>query len=189
MEMTTTAEPRLIRDYDDLIEELRARKAALGVTDKDFEAEVGLAGGHLAKIIGDAPAKHLGPRSLELILAGLRAAIVIVDDPEPVKINFERRQRPPQNGKHVSRAALERARPILEPIIISERSRANRRKQLAMQASQHRERIARQAAKKRWAGRKVPRKRRLILARAAQRARERRQAKVAENAPGVAPDA
>lgn len=74
-----------IREYGDLIEALRARRKALGISQLELDDRAGLSDGYTAKLeawrnrrIG----KGLGPVSLPLILEALGIGIVFVDIPE-----------------------------------------------------------------------------------------------------------
>ncbi|MEJ1932586.1 hypothetical protein WDZ92_20315 [Nostoc sp. NIES-2111] len=77
------ADPAPIRDYADLIQALRARKAELGLTNVQLDALSGLQEGYSGKLMADAGKRcwrALGPVSLPLMLSGLRCHLILIAD-------------------------------------------------------------------------------------------------------------
>jgi hypothetical protein len=71
---------RLIRNIDDLVEAIRARRDELGITCETMDAISGLSAGHSAKLA--CGTKGIGRVSLPAVLGALGAALVLVEDPE-----------------------------------------------------------------------------------------------------------
>jgi hypothetical protein len=81
-----------ISDYQGLVQALRARREALGISFAELEAFAELPTGYAAKILHQPPAsmklskernnwRMLGPRSFGAILYALGLALVVVEDP------------------------------------------------------------------------------------------------------------
>jgi hypothetical protein len=88
---------RLIRDVDDLVEAIRARRDELGISYETMDAISGLSPGHCAKL--SSGAKGIGRVSLPAVLGALGAALVLVEDPEQtarVADRWRPRQRKPR---------------------------------------------------------------------------------------------
>jgi hypothetical protein len=68
--------------YDDLIEALRARKDALGISNNELDAIAGTPAGYAGKIFGAARVRALGPQSFEYFLGALGLRFQLVEDAE-----------------------------------------------------------------------------------------------------------
>jgi hypothetical protein len=126
-------------DHDSLVAVLRQRKAALALSDAIVDELAGPASGHCYKVIGAAPVKALGKISLSALLAVLGIKLVIVEDPDQVARIGKRWQRKSVNHVQPNLMTIGQARPVI------------------------RQRDARKAALKRWAG-KTAAERRVVLA-------------------------
>lgn len=69
-----------IGNYDDLVEGLVGRKAALGLSDAALDDLIGWASGYAGKVLAPAQVKRMGMQSLFELLAGLGLQIVLVED-------------------------------------------------------------------------------------------------------------
>jgi hypothetical protein len=156
--IATTAQPRVLgeaKDFYELIEIYRDRKAELGLTDKFFDDYSGLACGHISKLIGEAKAKNLGAASVNAINATLAVKFIVVVDHEQeafMRDRWEgRKSGRPIKLAMASKRAIERFRPI----IMLERGRAlaplGGRARAAKLSPRRRSQIARLAARARWA--------------------------------------
>lgn len=70
------------KTYSELIEALRARKDARGLSNNDLDALSGLPTGYAGKIFGAAQVRALGPLSFDNFLAALALQFQLVHDPE-----------------------------------------------------------------------------------------------------------
>ena len=142
------------RDCNELIEIYRQRKAELQLTDKFFDECSGLARGHIGKLLGRAQIKHLGSASIHALNCSLAVKFIVVVDDETERVmlgKWERRSRPlPRTASReapLGKVTMKRVRPV----VLRELSRlGNAARQKAL-APSHRRRIARLAAKARWA--------------------------------------
>lgn len=121
MAIAMPIEPRLLgraRDHDELVDLLRARKDALGLSDEFVDDSCFDTRGHCNQVLGPSRKKNLGRKSLDGLLITLGCALVLVEDPERIafmeaqwekriahKIHF------PKN--RVSKSAVERAKPVV----------------------------------------------------------------------------
>jgi hypothetical protein len=71
-----------VHSYAELIELVRARIAALGITHEGLDHVSGLQSGYTGKLLARPPIKRLGPISWDLLFGGLGLAILVVEDPE-----------------------------------------------------------------------------------------------------------
>lgn len=92
---------RLLRSYDEVLEELRRRKEALNISHETLNSIAGFATGHSGKIFGKdelgRPLKGLGYKSLGDLMGALGVAILIVVDDEQqqrVQKRWQPRKRP-----------------------------------------------------------------------------------------------
>lgn len=108
----------VVRDHDELVDALRARKDALGLSDQFVDECCFETGGHCNQVLGPSRRKNLGRKSLDGLLITLGCALVLVEDAERVRFmeaQWESRVayniRPHLN--RVSRAAVERVKPAI----------------------------------------------------------------------------
>lgn len=71
-----------IRCYNDLVAALRARQAALGLSDVTLDAVAGLASGHSNKCLGPSRERGIGATTLECYLIALAIDLVMVENAE-----------------------------------------------------------------------------------------------------------
>jgi hypothetical protein len=89
--MENTAEtpaPRtlaLCRDYEDLVQALRARQDEIGLSNHLLDELAGFTEGHTDKLIGPSRTKTLGSFSLQTLLDALGLSFVIVEDLDKVR--------------------------------------------------------------------------------------------------------
>jgi hypothetical protein len=135
-------------DHDSLVALLRKRKMALQLSDAVVDELTGLAHGYCNKVLGVVPVRTLGHLSLTALLAVLAVKLVVIEDPEQAAKIGKRWVRRDENSVRPVLLTIRQARPV----ILS--------------------RLARQAARARWAGKSVE-ERRAVLAqvRAAKAAR------------------
>jgi hypothetical protein len=98
-------------DHDQLVAILRARKAALELSDTLVDEIAGLTTGHCQKILGAKPTKTLGRISLSALLGALGVKLVVVVDPDS-KI-ARRWQRRAAGMVHPTLHTIGQARPII----------------------------------------------------------------------------
>jgi hypothetical protein len=72
----------VVRNYNDLIAAVLARKQNLGITFEVLDAVSGLQEGYSCKLLGPGRKKKLGPLSFDCILAALGMKLVAVEDEE-----------------------------------------------------------------------------------------------------------
>ena len=108
----------VVRDHDELVDALRARKDALGLSDQFVDETCFETAGHCNQVLGPSRRKNLGRKSLDGLLITLGCALVLVEDPERVafmEAQWESRVayniRPHLN--RVSKAAFERVKPAV----------------------------------------------------------------------------
>lgn len=138
-----------IRGYHQLLAAIRARKEALGMSDKDLEHIAGLTGSHWSKIV--AGTKSLGPLSLGKILRALSLELVAqenkIGEAEVAELYLPRvesqvRKREPK----LAIASISRA-----PWLFTRgKARKARQMQVQTQTAEKRSEIAKRAAAARW---------------------------------------
>lgn len=87
---------QLIRNIDDLVEALRARKEAIDISNELLDHLAGLQPGYVSKVLAPTRIKGLGPISLPALLGALGVALVLVEDTaaiERVKDLWQKRKR------------------------------------------------------------------------------------------------
>jgi hypothetical protein len=95
-------EPKLlatVRDYDELIAAIRARRDELEVTHETIGEVAGIASGHASKLLCDPPMKRMGIISLGAVLGALGLKLIVVEDEEAlarVRRRLVKRQYPRQ---------------------------------------------------------------------------------------------
>jgi hypothetical protein len=88
---------RLIRDINDLVAAIRARRDELNVSHELLDHLAGLQSGYTSKLLAPEPMKGLGPMSLPALLGALGVALVLVEDSaaiERVRDKWVPRKRP-----------------------------------------------------------------------------------------------
>jgi hypothetical protein len=140
----------IVRNRDDLVDVLRARKAQLGLSNSFIEHQLHMADGGADKVLGPTQAKGMSlPVMFDLIeLFGGR--LVFEADPEleaKMQERWERREEakvhPP---RRVSRSILKRAAPLIRKQFAASGAAARN----AMLASEQRVKLARKAANAKW---------------------------------------
>jgi hypothetical protein len=105
----------IIRNHDDLADALLAIKNFLGLSNEMLEQIAGLTHGHCDKMLGPSREKTIGRNSFDLLLATLGIRLrVEIDEPQArlMQARYERRN-DKQVRNRLSRAILDRARPII----------------------------------------------------------------------------
>jgi hypothetical protein len=71
----------IVKEYDDLLDAARARKAQLGITFATLDDVSVVQPGYSAKLLGPVPTKNFGPMSFSAIMGALGVKLVMVEDP------------------------------------------------------------------------------------------------------------
>jgi hypothetical protein len=141
----------IVSDYLGLIAGLRARVAELDINYETLDQLAGWTNSYASKVLGEEPARFLGPMSFDAILPALGVKLHLVEDAEALaRIKrsryFQRREVAPsmltvsKHGHVVRRITYEQMRHIWEKA-------ADGRKKIP---PRKRQRIARNAARARW---------------------------------------
>ena len=69
-----------VRNYDDLVAAIRARRDELEVTHETIDTVSGVASGYASKLLADPPIKRRGMISLSAVLGALGLMLVVVED-------------------------------------------------------------------------------------------------------------
>jgi len=138
----------VVRDYDALMDALRARRDELKVTHAVIDDVSGVQPGYASKLLADPPIKGFGRVSLGPILGALGLQLIVVVDPEGfrrVRSRLDERIRP---KKMLAIASI--------PWLINRLNASDMAKKRAKKLSRpRRKQIASNAAKKRWSRPKV----------------------------------
>jgi hypothetical protein len=113
----------IIRDYDSLIDALRAVKDHLQISNETLEEIAGLTRGHVDKLLGPSKSKTVGRAVLGLLLGGLGVRLRVEVDLEQAQKMAHRWER--RRADHV-REQTRLSKQILElakPIILSQAAR------------------------------------------------------------------
>jgi hypothetical protein len=104
----------------ELIEALRSRKEALGLSNEAIEHLIPLTAGHCDKVIGLSGTRGLSPLTIDGMLSSLGLKLLVAIDPEPVSrmrsrwenagARDQRQVRPPAR---ISKMLLSRAKPYV----------------------------------------------------------------------------
>ncbi len=147
--MTEPRQIATVRDYDGLIEALRARALEIGATREAIDEVGGLQKGYAAKVLAPSAVKGLGRMSMGPVLGALGLMLVVVEDVAAM-------------AKYSSRLGIGQRAYMLNGVqnrpIILKFSRRHMRKLGKLSAAGRmkkmpkwkRSRVARQAAKARW---------------------------------------
>jgi hypothetical protein len=133
----------VVRDYDTLVDALRARRDELKITHAVIDDVSGLHSGYASKLMSDPPIKGFGRVSLGPILGSLGLQLLVVVDPEGfkrVRSRLDERVRP------------KKMLPIGSIPWLFNRLNAveMNKKRVAKVTKKRRRQIARKAAKVRW---------------------------------------
>jgi hypothetical protein len=139
------------RDYVELVDLLRERKAELGLSDAFVEEQCLMGAGSYTKYLGRAPIKNLTGSKLGDILAVLGCRLRLEPDPdqeERMRARWERRDAGKVHAprRRVSKALMEVARPLVLEAMARAGGEARARKLTGTQRSE----AARTAALARW---------------------------------------
>jgi hypothetical protein len=74
-----------VRDYDGLLEALRARRDALDISHECIDAVSGVQSGYTSKLLCKPPIKGLGRMSLGALLGALGLKLLVVEDVEQLE--------------------------------------------------------------------------------------------------------
>lgn len=104
-----------ITNYHELIEAMRCRKAALGLSDKALDEITGLADGHCGKVLGPARVRGLGAQGLDDYMVALAFDLVLVPSAEKLAAMKGRHERAGQrasshvrNNRRVAKSMISR---------------------------------------------------------------------------------
>lgn len=149
------------RDCDELIEVYKARKIALGLTDKWFDENSGLAQGHIGKLLGDGQSKRLGHDSISVINQNMALKFLVVVDEamaERVRPRWEGRERPERTmPARASKKAIERFQPIIRQQFNQSIASAGGKARHAKLSPAKLRAIGKRAARARWSKKKAAR--------------------------------
>lgn len=94
---TTPPDVQMIRSMEELLAALRARRDELQITHERLDDVAGWPSGYAGKLLAPEPIKNLGWMSLGLALDSLGIALVVVENPEQIRLvkgRWVRRERP-----------------------------------------------------------------------------------------------
>lgn len=138
--------------YGGMIEALRHRKATIGLTDKAMDQLAGWPDGFTGKVLGPAMVRVFSQTTLGLALQVLGAKLALFEDPEAMA-NMERRWEKEKGARKgypdthsISKALVERVKPALFREKAAQLTEGRKKIRPAT-----RRRIARNAARARWA--------------------------------------
>ena len=137
--------------HDELVDLLRARKEALGLSDAHLEHMCDMTPGHCTKLLGPARTKGLGRFSLDLLLEVLAVDIMLVSSPakaQRMESRWEKRctDRVHIDTNRLASTVIKRAQPHVMAAMGSRGGKARMASLNPMQRSE----IARYAAYCRW---------------------------------------
>jgi hypothetical protein len=72
----------IVTNYEQLLQAIRARRDALGITHHTIDAVSGVADGYASKLLCDPPLKSLGAVSLGPVLGALGLRLIVTEDPD-----------------------------------------------------------------------------------------------------------
>ena len=106
----------MLRTTNEILEALRTRKAALGLSNAMVDELAGMTDGHFDKVAGPTRAKRASLDTFIAFAGALGLAVQLVPDPDcKVAERWEKRDERAAHGKRsgISKAALKKARTIL----------------------------------------------------------------------------
>jgi hypothetical protein len=140
----------IARDYEDVHAAFRARAEELNISRETLDAVSGLQPGYSGKMLAPTPMKRAGPITLPLLLVGLGLALAVVEDTEA----FERVESRLIQRNRWPRADLKAAEADavnLRHKVVVELGRRGAKAANKKRSRKLRRRIARKAARARWA--------------------------------------
>jgi hypothetical protein len=150
--MTEPRQIAVVRSYDELLGALRARAADLNVSRLVFDEISGLQGGYVSKLLSPVPVKGLGRTSMGLLLSAMGLALVVIEDTETLaKIAKRHTPRRAQFDRHADETMPTNKRKKKRGFRGSEVGKMLRARGVLLIPESQRRRIAKMAAKKRWA--------------------------------------
>lgn len=163
--MTEPRQLAVVREYLELIDALRARAMDLNVSRQEIDALSGLQPGYTSKLLGPVPIKKLGLGSLGPMLQALGLALAVVEDGDTSARYTarmpNRKHRMPAFGEHdlityrKTRRALRKA------------ARLGAKMRNEKLSGKKRSKLAKRAARVRWARKRKAERRARLAARAA----------------------
>jgi hypothetical protein len=139
----------VVRMHQDFTEVFRLMKERLGLTDQFCDLRGGLTRGHTNKILGPTESRHWGPSTFDLFCEMFCVEFHAKIDMEAVKrmeVIWEERVRPFYPNKRVSKKLIE----LAKPHVFKASGKVGADARMIMLRPEHRQAIARKAAKKRW---------------------------------------
>lgn len=138
-----------IRTYDELHAALRARAEALQVTRLSMDEVAGLPSGYSGKVLSPSQVKLIGKHSLGALLGVLGVMLVLTEDPEAFARFAARVEKRRAHANHGMLTTKRRG--FAGSFGDSEWGKSARNMWLIKSKPRQRQRIARHAAKVRWA--------------------------------------
>jgi hypothetical protein len=127
--MMTEALPiAIVTDHNGMVDAFRARKEALNLSDAALEARANLTAGHVGKLLGAVPAKHMGILSQWAIAWALGLKVVLIEDADAMALhaeNADQRRRPDYGAKRLAQVG-QRTITRMVPVIAREIGSARR---------------------------------------------------------------
>lgn len=111
--MATDCPQIVVRSYSELVDAFARIKDFLQLSNETVEEVGGMTRGHCDKLLGPSRCKRVGPISLDLLLGALGLELVVRPNPEAVQKLARRWEQRDQKQIRVSRALLDRCRPII----------------------------------------------------------------------------
>jgi hypothetical protein len=142
--MTALAE---VRTYSQLIEALRQRSAAIGMTREQLDAEAPLQLGYAAKLLSPTPVRALGVQTMGPVLMTLGVKLVLMEDVEALE-RITKCAKSAADANHTMPTTRKRKRHRFPKG--PEFAKMMRARGLVKQSPVERRKIARAAARARW---------------------------------------
>lgn len=146
--------------YDELIDALRTRKDALGLSNNDLDALAGTPAGYAGKIFGAARVRALGPLSFDCFLGALGLRFTLIEDEEQTARIRERSGNPKRilQGVKYNHKRNRSLKDSLRRLAVRNGRKGGRMQsegRMKKLTPKQRQEIARNAIKTRWAKRKA----------------------------------
>jgi hypothetical protein len=159
--MMTEALPiAIVTDHNGMVDAFRARKEALNLSDAALEARANLTAGHVGKLLGAVPAKHMGILSQWAIAWALGLKVVLIEDADAMALhaeNADQRRRPDYGAKRLAQVG-QRTITRMVPVIAREIGSRGGKARMALMTPDQLRRHQRKAGLARWKGRRVKRR-------------------------------
>jgi hypothetical protein len=150
--MMTEALPiAIVTDHNGMVDAFRARKEALNLSDAALEARANLTAGHVGKLLGAVPAKHMGILSQWAIAWALGLKVVLIG------VFRMQRRRPDYGAKRLAQVG-QRTITRMVPVIAREIGSRGGKARMALMTPDQLRRHQRKAGLARWKGRRVKRR-------------------------------